>query len=158
MAHLAHPHTGSVSGLHSPRRLVVAGLVAMAAMAAAVALVVILGGDSNSNQPPPATAAQAAEVDAGPSGGTVAAVSRAFGSERVRPGGISLTTNVPALPRNEAGPVAGTASAVAAALSRPASTSRPIRSPTTTVPERHVPDAGPAGGTPAAVSAATAAH
>jgi hypothetical protein len=155
MAHLAQPQPTTVSGLRGTRMLVVAGLIAVGSIAIVLALVLTIG-SGNGSPSGPSVQVGTTGFEGGPSLGTVSAVSRAFGAERVRPGGLSLTTNVPELPRFEAGPTTGTPSAVSAALSRPeGSTFRPPRSLTTNVQARHLPEAGPSAGTPAAVSRAT---
>ena len=149
MTQIAQPQL-HVSILRSHRALVLAGIATLVAAVTAVALLIAFDSDQKATPSPPAHASPAS-LDAGPAPGTPSAVAQTFGAERVR-GGLSLTTNVPALPQVNAGPSSGTVAAVTAVL-RPttAVSSRDPSSLTTNVPALPRADAGPATGTPTAV-------
>jgi hypothetical protein len=148
MTQIAQPQL-HVSILRSHRALVLTGVAALVAAVTAVALMIALDSGQKAASTPPAHAS-AADLDAGPAAGTPSAVAQTFGAEHVR-GGLSLTTNVPALPQADAGPSSGTVDAVAAALRPTAVSSRDPSSLTTNVPALPRADAGPATGTPTAV-------
>ena len=153
MAHIAQPQVSPVSVLHRHRTLALAALGALVVLTTAAILVIGHGGDSATTIP--ASSPHSVGFEGGPATDTASAVSQAFEIERVRTG-VSLTTNVPAPPRVDAGPVAGTPAAVSAALRRPVvGAPRFPSSLTTNVPAKAVPDAGPTSGTPAAVRDAT---
>jgi hypothetical protein len=138
-----------VSTLRSHRGLVLAGLGALVTAITIVVLVIALGSNPNETSIP-RTASLPSGVDAGPTAGTPSAVAQTFAPEQVR-GGLSLTTNVPALPRADAGPSNGTVAAVSAALHPTTSGFKLPSSLTTNVPAPPRADAGPATGTPTAV-------
>src|SRR3954469_20392205 len=140
MTHFAQTHPNTVALARSSRIQLLAGLAALASIVLVIAVAQPFGDDTGARTPAPQTASTG--FAGGPSADTPSAVSRAFGIERVRPGGLSLTTNVPAVPRYDAGPSSGSASAVSSAL-------------TPKVEAGHTGDAGPRPGTPAAVQEAT---
>ena len=148
MTQIAQPQL-HVSILRSHRALLLAGLVTLVAAVTAVALLIAFDSDQPATSSPPAHASATSSY-AGPAPGTPSAVARTFGAERVR-GGLSLTTNIPALPQIDAGPSSGTVTAVAAALRPSVGSSRDPSSLTTNVPALPRADAGPATGTPTAV-------
>jgi hypothetical protein len=148
MTQIAQPQL-HVSILRSHRALVLAGLAAIVAAATAVALIIALDSGQKAASSPPAHGSAAA-FDAGPTADTPSAVAQTFGAAHVR-AGLSLTTNVPALPQVDAGPSSGTMAAVAAALRPAAVNSRDPSSLTTNVPALPRAEAGPATGTPTAV-------
>ena len=148
MTQIAQPQL-HISILRNHRGLVLAGLAAFVAAATAVALIIALDSGQKATSSPPAHGS-AASLDAGPTADTPSAVAQTFGPGRVR-GGLSLTTNVPALPQVDAGPSSGTVAAVTAALRPTAVSSRDHSSLTTNVPALPRADAGPATGTPTAV-------
>jgi hypothetical protein len=99
-----------VSTLRSRRVLGLAALGALLAATIALTLVIVIGSNQNAT-PIPHAMSETSSFDGGPATGTPSAVAQALGSEPLR-GGLSLTTNVPALPRGEAGPANGTPAAV----------------------------------------------
>jgi len=148
MTQIAQPQL-HVSILRSHRLVVMAGLGALVAAVTVVALVIALGSGQKPTLTPHAHAT-ASGFDAGPAAGTPSTVAQTFGAERVR-GGLSLTTNVPALPQADIGPSRGTVAAVAAALHPSGGSYRAPSSLTTNVPAPPRADAVPATGTPTAV-------
>src|SRR3954452_15644159 len=103
MTQIAQPQV-HVSTLRSHRILVFATLGALVAAAAALTLVIAIGSGHNAISVPRAQSpAPVPGLDAGPAHETPSAVSQAFATRQLR-GGFSMTTNVPALPRAEAGP------------------------------------------------------
>jgi hypothetical protein len=124
--------------LRSHRVLLLATLGALVAAAAVLTLAITSGSRPTATSVPRTHPSSTYAIEAGPAAGTPSAVAQALGSERVR-GGISLTTNLPAVPTVDGGPSRGTVSAVSQALSR-------------LVPTTPRVDAGPATGTPAAVA------
>ncbi|MFL5894741.1 MAG: hypothetical protein ACJ76Z_06455 [Thermoleophilaceae bacterium] len=114
MTQIAQPQV-HLSTLRSHRRLVLAALAALVAAAVTISLVIAIGGSSSAT-PAPVHRTTSAVADGGPAAGTPSAVAQAQGAEHVRTG-LSLTTNVPPVPRTDAGPSTGTPTAVRDALS-----------------------------------------
>jgi hypothetical protein len=140
MTHFADTHPTTIALARSSRIQLLAGLAALASIVIVIALVQPFGNDNGAGSLPSQTLSTG--FAGGPSADTPSAVSRAFGTEGMRPGGLALTTNVPAAPRYDAGPSSGTASAVSSAL-------------TPRVEVGHSVEAGPRPGTPTAVREAT---
>ena len=156
MTQIAQPQL-HVSALRSHRSLVLATLGLVLAASIALTLVIAIGSNQHSTAVPHLQASNPG-VSAGPAEGTPSAVAQAVGVARVR-SGLSLTTNLPALPRSDAGPERGTPSTVSRAFARaPQTRWTPPRSLTTNVPAASTYDAGPATGTPTAVRDAISAR
>jgi len=115
MTQIAQSQT-RVSTLSSHRVLVLATLGVLVAAAVALTLLLARGADST---PAPGGHSEAVVrgIDVGPAAGTPSAVSEAL-SAPAAPFTLpnSPSTNLPAPPRNEAGPSTGTASAVQGAI------------------------------------------
>lgn len=124
MAHTAQPQVQVVSTNRAHRALLVA-LVAVVITAGAAYGIASWSSDGVSRPAP--TVTPSTQSDAGPVAGTASAVSEATIHRTSR--GISLTTNVPALPVEDAGPVSGTPAAVSAAMSSAPALTIPDRRP-----------------------------
>jgi hypothetical protein len=137
MTQIAQPQVSTVSGLRARRTVALSLLGALVVLMTALILVIGNGG-GGSGTSIQTVSPRSVGFEAGPAAGTPAAVSQAFGIERV-PSGISLTTNVPAPPRVDEGPVAGTPAAVSAATHGSSATHPGLPSSlTTNVPAKAV--------------------
>jgi hypothetical protein len=149
MTQIAGPQVSTVSVLRPHRTLVLAVLGALIVLT--TALVLVTGNGGGGGSPFRSSSARSAGFDGGPAAGTPSAVSEALGTEPVR-SGLSLTTNVPARPRVDEDPLAGTSPAVNAAIHGSTRTHSWIpTSLTTNVPAKAPADPRPTSATPAAV-------
>lgn len=113
MAPTSQSHVQTLPIGHGHRALVLTLIALLVSATIAIGLVVGIDGSS----PTPHAQPVGAGFVGGPAAGTASAVSQAFHSSE-RNWGPSLTTNVYAKPRAEAGPAFGTPAAVHDATSR----------------------------------------
>ena len=144
MSQIAQPQVSSVSVLRGHRTLMLAVLGALVVLTTTLILVTGNGGGGSGTSIP--TSSPGSVV---PAGHNPSAASEALRIERGRHG---VSTNAPAPPSVDEGPVAGTPAAVSAAFHGSTGTRFAIPSSlTTNVPAKTVPNAGPTSGTPAAI-------